>query len=253
MTQTTKVAVVTGGASGIGAEICRYLAKEGIDIAIWDLNEEAMAEVAEEVRALGQRAATSVVDVSSRESVFAAAQACREALGPLTIMVNSAGMHAKCAVQDIDEETWDKVMAVNLKGSLFVTQAVLPDMEAAHWGRIVYISSSSAQTGSPQMAHYVASKGGVMGLTKALAAELGPKGITVNNVPPGMIVTPMLRKLEASGGMPGGGVEAMAAHLPVRKHGEPQYIAKAVAYLVSEEAGYVTGHTLSVNGGRYMN
>lgn len=252
MTQTPRVAVVTGGASGIGAEICRYLAKDGIDIAIWDLNENAMLEVAEEVRAQGRRASTCVVDVSSRASVVAAAEKTRAELGPVNILVNSAGMHATGAIGDIDEATWDKVMAVNLKGTFIVTQAVLPDMEAANWGRIVYISSSSAQTGSPNMAHYVASKGGVIALTKALAAELGPKGITVNNVPPGMVVTPMLRNLEASGGIPGG-LDAMAARLPVRTAGDPKNIAKAVSYLVSDEANYVTGHTLSVNGGRYFN
>lgn len=251
MTQTTKLAVVTGGASGIGAEICRYLAKDGMDIAIWDLNESAMAGVAGEIQALGRKVVTSVVDVSSKSSIEAAAQQARAEIGPITVLVNSAGMHATGAIADIDEDTWDKVMAVNLKGAYLVTQAVLPDMEAAKWGRIIYISSSSTQTGSPNMCHYVASKGGVIALTKALATELGPKGITVNNVPPGMVITPMLRNLEQKGGMPA--AETMAQNLPVRKPGQPQYIAKAVSYLASEEAGYVTGHTLSVNGGRFMN
>ena len=125
-------------------------------------------------------------------------------------------------------------------------------MEAAGWGRIIYISSSSAQTGSPDMCHYVASKGGVIALTKALAVELGPKGITVNNVPPGMVVTPMLQNLENSGAI-GLSVEAMAARLPVRTAGKPQNMAAAVAFLASEDANYITGHTLSVNGGRYFN
>lgn len=251
MTQTNRLAVVTGGASGIGAEVCRYLARDGMDIAIWDLNESAMADVAEEIRAMGRKVVTSVVDVSSSQSIAAAADQARSEIGPVTVLVNSAGMHATGPIAEIDEATWDKVMAVNLKGAFLVTQALLPDMEAANWGRIIYISSSSTQTGSPNMCHYVASKGGVIGLTKALAAELGPKGITVNNVPPGMVITPMLRNLQEKGGMipP----EKMAEHLPVRKPGQPEYIAKAVSYLASEEAGYVTGHTLSVNGGRYMN
>lgn len=253
MAQNNKVAVVTGGASGIGAEICRYLAKDGIDIAIWDLNEEAMAAVAEEVRALGQRAITSVVDISSREAVTAAAETARAELGPLTILVNSAGIHATGAIEEIDDASWDKVMAINLTGAFICTQVLLPDMEAANWGRIIYISSSSAQTGSPNMAHYVASKGGVIALTKALAVELGPKGITVNNVPPGMVVTPMLQALESKGGVPAGGVEAMAARLPVRTAGSPKNMAAAVTFLASEDASYITGHTLSVNGGRYMN
>lgn len=252
MSQNNKIAVVTGGASGIGAEITRYLAKDGIDIAIWDLNESAMDAVAAEIRNLGCRVSTSVVDISSRESVAAAVEKTHADLGAISIMVNSAGMHATAPIMEIDDAILDKVLAVNLKGAFIVTQAVLPDMEASGWGRIIYISSSSAQTGSPDMAHYVASKGGVIALTKALAVELGPKGITVNNVPPGMVVTPMLKNLESSGGLPGG-VEAMAARLPVRTAGDPKNIAKAVSYLASEEANYVTGHTLSVNGGRYMN
>lgn len=253
MTEATKVAVVTGGASGIGAEVCRYLAKDGFDIAIWDLNEEMMAVVAEEVKALGRRVTTAVVDVSSRASVEAGAAKTRADLGPVLALVNSAGMHSTGALADIDDATWNKVMAVNLTGSYLVAQALVPDMEAAGWGRIVFISSSSIQTGSPNMAAYIASKGGVIALTKALAVELGPKGITVNNVPPGMVVTPMLQGLEAKGGLGPGGAEALGQHLPVRKAGKPENIAKAVAYLCSEEAGYVTGHTLSVNGGRYMN
>ncbi|WP_317931858.1 SDR family NAD(P)-dependent oxidoreductase [Halioxenophilus sp. WMMB6] len=252
MTDIVKVAVVTGGASGIGAEICRYLAKSGSDIAIWDLNEAAMASMAAEITAMGRRATTCVVDISNQESIAAGIAKTHEDLGLVTIMVNSAGIHATGPIMEIDEATWDKVMAVNLKGAFLVTKAVVPDMEAAGWGRIIYISSSSAQTGSPDMCHYVASKGGVIALTKALAVELGPKGITVNNVPPGMVVTPMLRNLEGNGGIPGG-VEAMASRLPVRKAGQPENMAAAVAFLASEEAGYITGHTLSVNGGRYFN
>ncbi|MBL4826607.1 MAG: SDR family oxidoreductase [Spongiibacteraceae bacterium] len=252
MTKTQKIAVVTGGASGIGAEICRYLAKDGIDIAIWDLNEEAMATVAAEVSELGRRVSTHLVDISDRQSVEAAAKATREQLGPVTVLANSAGMHATGSLMDLDDAAWDKVMAVNLRGAFVVTQVLVPDMEAAGWGRIIYISSSSAQTGSPDMSHYAASKGGVIGLTKALAVELGPKGITVNNVPPGMVVTPMLENLVSKGGIPGG-VESMAARLPVQTAGAPKNIAKAVSYLASDEANYVTGHTLSVNGGRYMN
>lgn len=253
MSQEKRVAVVTGGASGIGAEVCRYLAKDGHDIAIWDLNESLMAELAQELKELGCSVSTAVVDVSSRESVEAGAAKTRADLGPVTILVNSAGMHSTAPLGEIDDATWNKVIAVNLTGSYLVAQTLAPDMEAAGWGRIVFISSSSIQTGSPNMAAYIASKGGVIALTKALAVELGPVGITVNNVPPGMVVTPMLRGLEAKGGLGPGGAEGLGQHLPVRKAGKPENIAKAVSYLCSEEAGYVTGHTLSVNGGRYMN
>jgi 2-hydroxycyclohexanecarboxyl-CoA dehydrogenase len=251
MTQKTKVAVVTGGASGIGAAICRRLAKDGIDIAVWDLNQQTAEEVAEQVRALGQRAIASLVDVSDRKNVEAAAAEARDKLGKVTILVNSAGMHATGAFAELTDEIWDQVMSVNLKGTFICTQVLLRDMLEAQWGRVINISSSSAQTGSPNMAHYVASKGGVIGLTKALAIEYGAKGITVNNVPPGSVDTPMLRKLDNSGGIPGG-IDNFAKMIPVKRLGQPEDMAAAVAFLASDEAGYITGHTLNVNGGRYM-
>lgn len=252
MAENSRVAVVTGGASGIGAAVCLRLARNGVDIAIWDLNEALMEEVAGEVRALGQRAITSKVDVSDRQAVRSAVARARQELGPVTIMVNSAGVHATGSITSMTDDEWSRVININLTGSFIVTQEVLPDMLDANWGRIVYISSSSTQTGSPNMAHYVASKGGVIGLAKALATELGPKGITVNNVPPGSVDTPMLRQLEAKGGLPGG-AEAIGQRNPVRRLGTPEDMAAAVAFLASEEAGYITGHTLSANGGRYMN
>lgn len=252
MAEIKKVAVVTGGASGIGAEICRRLAKDGVDIAIWDLNEQAMEQVAADVTSLGQRAVISRVDVSNREAVNVAAAKARKELGPVTIVVNSAGVHATSPITEMTDEQWDRVMTINLKGTFICTQVLLKDMIDAGWGRIINISSSSAQTGSPNMAHYAASKGGVIGMTKALAVELGPLGITVNNVPPGSVDTPMLRNLEANGGLPGG-AEAIGLRNPVRRLGKPQDMAAAVAFLASDEAGYITGHTLSVNGGRYFN
>ena len=252
MTDVKKVAVVTGGASGIGAACCRRLAQNGVDIAIWDLNPELMEQVAEDVRGLGRRALTCRVDVSRRDLVKAAVEQVRAELGPIAIMVNSAGVHATAPITTMADEDWRRVIDINLTGSFIVTQEVLPDMLAANWGRIVYISSSSTQTGSPNMAHYIASKAGVVGLTKALAVELGPRGITVNNVPPGSVDTPMLRALEAKGGMPGG-AEAFGQRNPVRRLGTPEDMAAAVAFLASEEAGYITGHTLSANGGRYLN
>lgn len=252
MGKRNRVAVVTGGASGIGAAICRYLAKDGVDVGIWDLNQEAMEKVAEEVRSLGQRAVTCVVDVSSRETVNAGAAKVRAELGSVTILVNSAGINAASPFLDMTDEDWDRVMNINLKGTFICTQVIVPDMVEANWGRIINISSSSTQTGAPKMAHYVASKGGVISLTKALAIELGGNGITVNNVPPGSIDTPMLRNLEKAGGLPGG-LEAIGARNPVGRAGTPEDMAAAVAFLASEDAGYITGHTLSVNGGRYMN
>lgn len=252
MTTSTKVAVVTGGASGIGAAICRALAEDGMDIAIWDLNKDAMAQVANDVKALGRRAVCCEVNVADRGSVKAGSETTRSALGPVTVLVNSAGVHATGPLQKISDEEWNRVITINLTGTFICTQELVADMIDANWGRIINISSSSTQTGSPNMSHYVASKAGVIGFTKALAVELGDKGITVNNVPPGSVDTPMLRALEAKGGLPGG-VEAIAARNPVKRIGVPEDMAAAVSFLASDKAGYITGHTLSVNGGRYFN
>ena len=163
----------------------------------------------------------------------------------MTILVNNAGVSAFEPFTTITEESWDRLIRINLKGPFLVTKELVPDMLAAGWGRIINISSSSAQTGAPVMAHYVASKGGVIGLTKALAMEYADKGITVNNVPPGFVDTPLMREGVAN-------VDAVAAMMPMKRAGTPEDVAYAVAYLASEEAGYVTGQTLSANGGRYL-
>ena len=142
------------------------------------------------------------------------------------------------------------MIAVNLTGTFHCLQAAVPDMLAGGWGRIVTISSSSAQAGAPRMAHYVASKGGVIGLTKALAVELGPRGITVNTIPPGAIETPMTSRAEASGDLPS--LDVIAKMIPVRRMGTADDIAAACAFLCSEEAGYITGQQINLNGGRYL-
>ena len=170
-------------------------------------------------------------------------------LGAPTILVNNAGLDGFDQFLSITLETWNRILEVNLTGTFQCCQAVLPHMLEAGWGRIVNISSSSAQGGQPMMTHYVASKAGVIGLTKALALELGPKGITVNTIPPGFIDTPMLRATEAKG-LLGGGVEHHASLTPVRRVGRPEDIAAACAFLVSDEASYVTGQVIGVNGGR---
>jgi 2-hydroxycyclohexanecarboxyl-CoA dehydrogenase len=174
----------------------------------------------------------------------------RSELGPIGIMVTSAGFDEFQSFTDITAEAWDRMLAVNLTGTFHCLQAAIPDMLAAGWGRIVTISSSSAQSGAARMAHYVASKGGVVGLTKALAVEYAPHGITVNSIPPGFIDTPMARRAEARGDLPS--IDAVAARTPVRRAGTPDDIAAACAYLCSEEAGYVTGQLLGVNGGWYL-
>ena len=231
-----KTAVVTGGASGIGAAVARRLGADGYNVAILDLNPAADG--------FGQ-----IADVTDRTQIDAALAAVREKFGPVTILVNAAGIDGFKRFHDITFERWQKVIGVNLNSVFHCTQAVLPDMMEAGWGRIVNISSSSAHSGQPFMTHYVAAKSAVNGLTKALALEYGPCGITVNAIPPGFIDTPMLRKSE-SRNLLGGTVADHIQRTPVRRVGTPEDIAAAAAFLISEEAGYITGQILGVNGGR---
>jgi 2-hydroxycyclohexanecarboxyl-CoA dehydrogenase len=232
----TKTAVVTGGASGIGAGIARRLGKDGYNVASLDLNESP------DVFGV-------VADVTSREQIDAALGRVREKFGPITILVNGAGLDGHRRFENITFDRWQKVIDVNLNGTYHMIQAVLPDMLAAGWGRIVNISSSSTLGGQPYMAHYVAAKSAVNGLTKSLALEYGPNGITVNAVPPGFVDTPMLRRSEERG-LLGGTIDEHAQRTPVRRAGKPEDIAAACAFLISEEASYITGQILPVSGGR---
>ena len=247
--KSAKVAVVTGAAAGIGAAISRQLAKDGINIGLWDRDAEPAEAVAEEVRATGRKAVVCRVDISKPEQVEAAAGKIREELGPITILVNNAGISVIKPFEEITEEEFDEVINVNLKGTFFCTQAVIADMFAAQWGRIVNISSSSAQSGARNMSHYATSKGGVIGFTKALAVELGTRGITVNNVPPSLVNTRGLDLVKDR--FPEGKDAYGKSMIPVGRMGEPEDIAAAVSFLASDAASYITGHTLSVNGGRY--
>jgi 2-hydroxycyclohexanecarboxyl-CoA dehydrogenase len=244
-----KVAVVTGAASGIGLGIAQRLAQDGAPVAVLDLDEAEAAAAAAKIRADGGAAMAAAVDVADRASVEAAVAAVRERFGPVTILVNSAGREGFQPFLSISREAWEGILAVNLTGTFHCCQVVLPDMVAAGWGRIVNISSSSAHGGQPLMTHYVASKAGVIGLTKALALEFGSKGITVNTIPPGFIDTPMTRRNEAKG-LLGKGVDFHASQTPVRRAGLPEDIAATCAFLVSDEASYITGQVFGVNGGR---
>ena len=190
------------------------------------------------------------VDVTDRAAVDDAMSKVRGEFGPIEIIVTSAGIDEFESFTDITIEAWERMLAVNLTGTFHCLQAAIPDMLAAQWGRIVTISSSSAQSGAARMAHYVASKGGVIGLTKALAIEYAPNGITVNTIPPGFIDTPMARRAEARGDLPS--IDAVAARTPVRRAGTPEDIAAACAFLCSDEAGYITGQLIGVNGGWYV-
>jgi 2-hydroxycyclohexanecarboxyl-CoA dehydrogenase len=230
-----KNAVVTGGGSGIGRAVAGRLRADGLHVATLDLNpsDDDFAYTA---------------DVTDRAAVDAALDAIRTQLGPVTVLVNAAGLERFKRFTDITFEDWQRVIDVNLNGVFHCIQAVLPDMVEAGWGRIVNISSSSTHSGQPFMSPYVAAKSAVNGLTKSLALEYGPSGITVNAVPPGFIDTPMLRKSEARGLL--GDTQKQIEATPVRRIGRPEDIAAACAFLISEEAGYITGQILGVNGGR---
>jgi 2-hydroxycyclohexanecarboxyl-CoA dehydrogenase len=243
-----KVAIVTGAAAGIGAAICRRLARDGIAIGVLDVALDGAEKVADEISAAGGKAIALQADVSKREQVEAAIARLRGALGPVTIVVNNAGISGFAPFEELTDAQWDQMMAVNLKGTFIVTQVALPDMKQAGWGRIVNISSSSAQSGAAQMAHYSASKGGVIALTKTLAVELGPFGITCNNIPPRFVMNTLMSNRT----FPPDVVQRIVEAGPIRRQGEPEDIAGACAWLVSDEAGYVSGQTIGVNGGRYI-
>lgn len=231
-----RTAIVTGGGSGIGRAIADRLKADGHRVAVLDLNPPD-AEYSYKA------------DVTDRGQVEEALVSVRRDLGPVTVLVNAAGLDGFKRFADLRFEAWQRVIDVNLNGVFHCVQAVLPDMLEAGWGRIVNISSSSAHSGQPFMAHYVAAKSAVNGLTKALALELGPSGVTVNAVPPGFIDTPMLRKAEERG-LLGGTVDDHIQRTPVRRVGRPEDLAAACSFLVSEEAGYITGQIVGVNGGR---
>ncbi|GAB2851611.1 SDR family NAD(P)-dependent oxidoreductase [Actinocorallia aurea] len=246
-TAARRTAVVTGGASGMGLSICRRLAAEGHRVAIFDCDGQAAAALAGELRAAGGRALACTVDVTERPAVDGAFAKVRAEFGPVEILVTSAGLVAFAPFTEISPQEWHRVVEVNLTGTFHCVQAAVPDMVRARWGRIVTISSSSAQRGSPRMVHYTASKGGVIAMTKGLAREYAASGITVNNIPPSGIDTPMSRGAQAAGDLPSN--EAMARAIPLGRLGSGDDIAAACAFLCSEEAGYITGQVLGVNGG----
>jgi 2-hydroxycyclohexanecarboxyl-CoA dehydrogenase len=245
-----KVALVTGAAAGIGAAISRRLARDGIAVGVLDILIDDASKVADQIGSAGGKAIALQADITDREQVKAAVAKLRDAFGPVTILVNNAGITGMVSFEELTDAQWDKVFAVNAKGTFIVTQVVLPDMKAAGWGRIVNISSSSAQSGSALMAHYSASKGAVIALTKTLARELGPLGITCNNIPPRFVMNTVMSEKHFNDSHKSR--EDWINAGPIRRQGEPEDIAGACAWLVGDEAGYVTGQTIGVNGGRYI-
>lgn len=246
----TKTALVTGAAAGIGKACALRLAREGMAVGVLDINLDGCRQVVAEIEAAGGKAIALEASIANRPQVVAAVNALRKAFGPVTVLVNNAGITGTVPFKELTDEQWDRMLEINLKGTFIVTQVVLPDMETAKWGRIVNISSSSAQTGAVGMAHYSSSKGAMISLTRTLAQELGPLGITVNNIPPGTVMNTIMS--EANRARFPVSVETLVKTMPVRRTGEPEDIANACAWLVSEETSYVTGQTIGVNGGRVV-
>jgi 2-hydroxycyclohexanecarboxyl-CoA dehydrogenase len=245
-----RVAVVTGAASGIGLGVAYRLAADGDSVALLDRDEAGVTQAADALSGEGRSAVGYAVDVADRGALERVFADVRQKLGPITILVTSAGIESFDAVADITPEKWDRILAVNLTGTFTCMQLAVPDMTAAGWGRIVTISSSSAQSGAPHMAHYVASKGGVIGLTKAFAREFAGQGITVNTIPPTIVDTPMARNAAGVGNVPS--IDVMGAMVPTGRAGTPDDIAATCAFLCSDEASYITGQLIGVNGGMYI-
>jgi 2-hydroxycyclohexanecarboxyl-CoA dehydrogenase len=230
-----RVALVTGGARGIGRAIALALAADGRRVAIGDL-QHADVDGAFAVR----------LDVADSASVAAAVEAVERELGPIDVLVNNAGWDEMKRFLETDEPFWDRVLEINLKGALRTTRAVVPGMVDRGWGRVVNIGSDAGRVGSSLEAVYSGAKGGIIAFTKTLAREVARSGVTANTVCPGPTRTPMLAEMEPRM------VEALERAVPMRRLGEPEDVAAAVAFLASEAAGYITGQTLSVSGGLTM-
>ncbi|MEY8015921.1 SDR family NAD(P)-dependent oxidoreductase [Mycobacterium servetii] len=247
---TPRVAVVTGGASGIGEATCHELGRRGHKVAVLDVDEQTAQRVSAALRAGGVTSVGVGADVTDRPALERAFAEVRGELGPVSVLVTSAGLFGFAPFTEISADAWARVVDVNLTGTFHCCQVALPDMLAANWGRIVTISSSSAQRGSPFAAHYAAAKGGVITLTKSLAREYATHGITVNTIPPSGIETPMQHAGQAAGYL--GSNEQLAANIPMGYLGTGADIAAAVGFLSSEEARYITGQILGVNGGAVL-
>jgi 2-hydroxycyclohexanecarboxyl-CoA dehydrogenase len=247
---SSRVAVVTGGGSGIGEATCHRLAERDHRVMVLDRQAESADRVANAVRSAGGDTVALAADVTDRDAIGAAFASVRTTYGPIEILVTCAGVCPFTPFEQITAEEWQRTIDVNLTGTFHCCQSALPDMVAAQWGRIVMISSSSAQRGAARAPHYAAAKGGVVSLARSLAIAYAPHGITVNNIPPSGIETPMQHRGQASGDLPANDV--LVKGIPVGHLGTPDDIAAAVAFLTSEEAGFITGQTIGVNGGQVL-
>lgn len=244
-----RVVVVTGAAAGIGLGIATRFANDGHPVAMLDVQADALEREADALRAEGAKVFTRCVDVAKREQIDEAYAAVRQEFGPISIVIPNAGIANFIPFTMMSTADWQRVIDINLTGVFHTVQAAVQDMIDAKWGRVVTISSQAGQSGGPMQAHYSASKGGVIAMTKALARELAPHGITVNTVPPSLVDTPQLHRSIKAGEFP---LEAIIPMIPIARAGLPAEIASACAYLASDEAGYVTGQVFAVNGGMYM-
>lgn len=245
----TRTAVVTGGASGIGRSICQRLAGMGMRVAALDVDASGAADTVRLIAGSGGSAIAVTGDVTNETVIAAAIEQVRRELGAIHVLVNVAGIGEFLPFAEMTRAAWDRMLAVHLTGTFTCTRAVVGDMTTAGWGRIVNTASvAGLNGGGPGLAHYAAAKGGIIAFTKALAHELGPSGVTVNCLAPGLIDTPMVAQSLVSPELRARVVEGA----PVRRIGQPEDIAAACAFLVGEDAGFMTGQVLSPNGGRYM-
>jgi 3-oxoacyl-[acyl-carrier protein] reductase len=249
MTEVPRVAIVTGSARGIGAATARRLARDGFTLAVLDLDAAGCAETVEAIEKGGGRAAAFAVDVTDASGVETAVARVAGELGPPTVLVNNAGVLRDNLLFRMSEDDWDTVLAVHLRGAFLMTRAVQGFMVSARWGRIINISSTSAQ-GNRGQANYAAAKAGLQGFTKTLCKELGPFGITVNCVAPGMIVSAMTEATAARLGMSFDDFQKeAAARIPVGRVGVPEDVAHTVAFLAHPDTGFVSGEVIYVAGG----
>jgi 2-hydroxycyclohexanecarboxyl-CoA dehydrogenase len=247
-----RAALVTGGARGIGEAIVRALAADGFSVAVADLRKEQAEATAAAIREAGGRAIAIELDVTSSESVAAGLATAVEAFGQVDVLVNNAGWDDLKPFIQTDEEFWDRVLEINFKGALRLTQGVLPGMIERQWGRIINIGSDAGRVGSSLESVYSGAKGGVIAFTKTIAREVARKGVTANAVCPGPTDTPFLREVVAAQGDADKVIGAMVSGVPMKRLARPEEIAAAVRFFAREDAGYVTGQTLSVSGGLTM-
>jgi 3-oxoacyl-[acyl-carrier protein] reductase len=243
---TNKTAFVTGASRGIGRACALALAQAGARVVVAARDRAKLEEVAAEIRAGGQEAFIVEIDLASADSIKAAfAEAARD-FGRIDILVNNAGVTKDGLALRMKKDDWDTVLATNLTGAFVAIQQVLQGMMKERWGRIINLSSVVGETGNPGQSNYVASKAGLIGLTKSLAQEMASRNITVNAVAPGFIETDMTAGLSPEL------KDNLLGHIPLKRLGRAEDVAAAVRFLASEEAGYITGHVLNVNGGMYM-